>query len=176
MSRTEVYPSVLLGKRMTPAQLIVLKTELTTDPGALGYATPLAQGSDGKLADVLNLRRSITLRRVDVSATEIMQAIDYSDLNSPAAPATPTASELRLERLAICFLTSLSAMGAVRLQNDDNTFTPIGANLNAIVKTGTGTRTRIVALATRTQCSRAEQLFGIGFIVSADDVSASRLV
>lgn len=162
---------------MTPAQLTTLKTELATDPSGLGYATPFAQGSDGKLADLLNQRRgTITLQRSDVAATEILQAVDYADLVAPAVPASPAAAELRIERLAICFLSSLSVLGAVRLRNDDNSLTPIGANLNAIVKNPSPTRTRILAIMQRTQCSRAEQVFGYGFVVSMDDVSASRLV
>lgn len=161
---------------MTPAQLATLKTELTTDPSAIGYATPLSTGQDWKLAELLNTRRAITLKRADVSAQEILQAIDYSDLVAPVTPASPTPAELRLERLAICFLTSLSALGLVRLQNADSTLTPVGTSLNLIIKNPSNTRTRILAVMERTQCSRAEQVFGYGIVVTTEDVSASRLV
>lgn len=159
---------------MTPAQLLALKAELTTDPSGLGYTVPLTGGQDWKLAEILNTRRAITLKRADISAAEILQAVDYADLILPVAPGSPTPQELRLERLAICFLSGLAALGTVRLQNEDNTFTAIGLNLNTIIRTGTATRTRIVSLATRTQCSRCEQLFGIGFLVSVDDVSMAK--
>lgn len=160
---------------MTAQQLTALKTELITDPSVLGYAAPFSTGQDWKLAELINTRRSITLKRADVSAQEILQAIDYTDLVGPAVPASPTPAELRLERLAICFLTSLSAMGLVRLQNADSTLTPVGTSLNLIIKNPSNTRTRILAVMERTQCSRAEQVFGYGAVVTSEDVSAARL-
>lgn len=156
---------------LSAAQLVQLKTELQTDPTAIGYATDLANRTDHKLAEAVNLvRLSITVKRKDVSARELYEAIEVTDYT--ALPGSPTAAQLSAERRYLGWLTGLIALDRVRLQNDDNTVTPVGANLQAMFAGGTGTRTRITALMTRTG-SRAEQLFGVGTVVTVDDVSTA---
>lgn len=156
---------------MTQAQLDQLETELTTDPRVYGYAAPLAAGNDAALADLLNqVRAGITLKRTDVGATELVQAINVADYTSIGA--TPTAAQLSTERRYLAWLATLAALGEgrVRLQNDDGTDTPVTTNLKVMFASGTGTFTRIAALLTRT-ASRAEELFGRGVRVTSTDIA-----
>jgi hypothetical protein len=60
----------------------------------------------------------------------------------------------------------------VRLFNDDGSNGPVALNLIAMFTAGSGTLTRLTALAQR-QGSRAEQLFGVGVRVSASDIGAA---
>lgn len=148
-----------------------LRTELQTDPAALGYAALVASGNDAGLASLLNAPRAgIAVRRADISTQELAEAILVTDFT--ALPANPTAAQLSSERRYLAWLTGLLAGSAVRLLNDDGTDTPVVANLKAIFAAGTGTHTRLVALASR-QGSRAEQLWGRGATVGASDVAAA---
>ncbi len=60
-----------------------LKTEINSDPSALGYAAPRTAGDDVTLAAIMNTARaSIQIRRADISAQEIVTAILSSTLGS----------------------------------------------------------------------------------------------
>jgi len=154
--------------------LAQLKTELNTDPAALGYAAPRNAGAHGILASILNtVRAGQTIQRVDVSAKEIVEAINVADMKPFATPATPTNQELSFERRYLAWFATLPAMGNVRLMLDDGTtLTPVGANLDAMfpASPGSATRTRIIALMSKPP-TRAEQLFGAGTVVTTDQVS-----
>jgi hypothetical protein len=143
-----------------------LKSELQTDPTVIGYA---ALGTnDVAKAAALNLpRAAITIRRSDVSAKELWEAIDVSDYT--ALGASPNATQLSTERRYLAWLTGLPAFGSVRILNDDGSNGPVAVNLLAMFPNGSPTRARIVALASR-QGSRAEQLFGEGVAITAQDV------
>jgi hypothetical protein len=146
-----------------------LKTELQTDPTALGYA---ATGSnDLAKADLLNLPRAgITIRRADVTPKELIEAISIADY--VASPSNPSAIQLSTERRYLAWLSGLSSLETVRLFNDDGSNGPVALNLIAMFTAGSGTLTRLTALAQR-QGSRAEQLFGVGVRVSASDIGAA---
>lgn len=157
---------------LTTAQIAQLKSELTTDPTGLGLTALYTAGNDQGAADALNLRRAtVTIRRADIAAKELWEAIDVADMT--ALPASPTAAQLSTERRQLAWLSGLPNIGALRLLNDDGTNAPPVANLVAMFAAGTLTRTRITALGTR-QGSRAEQLFGRDVAVSADDIARAR--
>ncbi len=153
---------------MTDAQLTQLKTELQTDPSSLGYAAPLAAGTMAALAGLLNQpRASIRIRRADIASSEVAIAIEVTDFTS--LQANPTAAQLSSERRYLAWLTAILAVPAVRLLNNDGSNTPVITNFQAMFPAGSGTRTRLLALAER-DGSRAEQLFGVGVVVSYQDV------
>lgn len=145
--------------------LAALKTELITDPRTYGYA-PLVAIEDGNgLADMLNLVRTganggpvITIRLGSIPNKLIREAIVMADM--PALSGTPNATALSVERQQLAWLTGLIVGDTtVRLLNNDGTNGPIIQNLQAMFPAGTGTRTRLVALAQRNG-SRVEELFG----------------
>lgn len=146
-----------------------LKTELNTDPTALGYAAPRTAGDDVTLAGIVNLlRATIQIRRADISASEIANAIDVADYT--ALPGSPTAAQLSSERRFLAWITGILTVGSVRLLNDDGTNAPAITNFQAMFPAGSATRTRLLALASRNG-SRAEQLFGAGTVITSADVA-----
>lgn len=118
-----------------------LKTELQTDPLALGYAPLLAAGNQAGIADLLNgVRAGIGIDRLTVPAWEVFDAI------VPAEWAALSAQEKQRIQLIL-------SMGTVSVK---------GANTRsaflAVFAAGTATRANLAALKTRPG-SRAEQLF-----------------
>lgn len=158
-----------------------LKNELNNDPVSLGYAPFIALGDDVSLAAILNFVRNgvtpcpvnnvvgaaVTVRRKDISSAEIILAIDVTDYT--ALPTNPNNTQLSNERRFLSWLECLTNVPQVRLINDDGTDTPVITNLQAMFPGGTGTRTRLVALAIRSG-SRAELLFGVGTNITPDNV------
>jgi hypothetical protein len=163
----------------------LLKQELQADQAGLGYAPLFASGQDRLIADILNFIRdgatpcpvnnivgaAITVRRIDISVSELYAAIDVADY--PALPVNPTAAQLSSERRFLAWLSGLTALAVVRLLNDDGSDTPVVKNLRAMFAQATPTFQRLAALASRNG-SRAEQLFGPRTIVTSDDVAAAR--
>lgn len=161
-----------------------LTTEIQSDPRGYGYATPLAAGSDTGVADLLNRVRDgtggpvpngtvplnptaaggvasgiITIRRTDITGSEVFHAILTADLvNSPNALQAQWYNAL------------ITAPFPIRLLNADGSATPVRDNVIALVRAGTPTLQRLGALETRPG-SRAEELFGPNTRVSADDVA-----
>lgn len=147
-----------------------LKAELQNDPIGYGYAALIAAGNHGGLADMLNLVRTganggpqIIFRKTSVSGSEIYQQILWTDL--VALPGAPTPAQLSKERRDLAFLTGLPAVQAVALLNPDGSDASIVANLRGMLTAGSGTLTRLVAIASRNG-SRGEQLGGVGTRVS----------
>jgi hypothetical protein len=152
-----------------PFSLSALKTELDTDPLGLGYAQA---ASDVAVADLLNLpRAAIRIRRADVASAEIAAAIAVADY--AALSGNPTAAQLSTERRFLAWLTAILAVPSLRLANDDGSNGPVITNFQAMFGAGTGTRTRLMALAER-DGSRAEQLFGAGVAVSYTSVGQAK--
>jgi hypothetical protein len=142
-----------------------LKTELLL----AAYNTPRNAGDHLGCAALLNaVSGGITIRRSDLSPADIYSQIDTADMI--ALPGSPTAAQLSDERRKIGWLTGIASVSGVRLQNDNGTDTPITTMAKAIFTNGSGTLTRLNALATRNG-SRAEQLFGAGTVVGASDVA-----
>lgn len=158
-----------------------LRTELLTDPLAWGYAaayggslptTTDVLAGDATVAGLLNdPGRGRTIRRADVTAADIWQVLDMADL--PALSGSPTSAALSQERRDLAWLTGLGALSvALRLLNADGTDTQVRANLARLFPAGTGTRTRLLALAERA-VTRADELV-LGGVVSALDVARAR--
>ena len=130
---------------------VALKAELTTDPAGLGYAPHITLGSDHRVADLLNLpRATIQVARGLIPSHEIVNAIDWADV----------AVGVSLEPLKAILSAGQVDTGNVRVR----------AAFQALFPVGSGTRSRIVALATRNG-SRVEQLFGVTQSVVHADVA-----
>jgi hypothetical protein len=154
-----------------PLVLSQLKTEVQTDPTALGYAQWVAVNDLSYVANLLNeVRSTIQVRRSDLSVKDIWEALLITDI----VDAGTTAPALSLERKQLMWLGGLSAIGTVRLTNDDGTDTQVLANFKAVLKNPSGSRTRIAALAAETRSgTRGEQLFGSGIVITAEHVDAA---
>jgi len=143
----------------------VLRVELTTDPLALGYAALTDAQAAAKL-DALDTGR--TVRRTDIALAEILAVVDPGDLT--ALPGTPTNAQLSQERRDLAWLTWLFSCSNISLLNADGSDTQVRANLLRLFGAGTGTRTRLATLQTRT-VSRAQEL-GIGVVLAGDVTNA----
>jgi hypothetical protein len=149
-----------------------LASEIAADPSALGYAQHVAEGSDHLVASLLNESRFPGVRPVTIAEVEglsirrgvtpkLFMAADSTPTNQAEATAKAVAK------------TALSLFGSSRLQEihvDDQQTSNL---LDALVSAGVITaddRSAVIALGSTT-VSRAEQLFGIGASVTAEDVA-----
>lgn len=144
-----------------------LKTEIQTDPLGYGYAGYLAAHEPENVAAALNKVRdgtdgkpTIQVRRLDVAAIEVLEAVDTRDF-----VASPNA-------LQASWFESITQNATIRLANTDGTQNRIKNNLDRILNDTQGSQTRLNALAKRNG-SRAEQLFGPGAVVTTADVAAA---
>lgn len=136
-----------------PIPLAALKTELQTDPTALGLTAPYDAGQDSIAADLLN-RPNVAIRMdVEVPAAVFVEAIDRTEYLVLAD------GDKRMLQL-------LATPDTVRLRNPA---------LGAMFPLGTQTRTNLQFLAKRAG-SRAEQLWGAGAFVAHSDVAATRSI
>ena len=149
-----------------PINYPALKSELQTDPAALGYAPLLAAGAQNQLAAVLNFLRdgttacpvnnvvgaAISVNRGTIETQELVEAVVQSEM--------PTNAAQRDWLLMVC------AGNRVRV----DTGSTARAGLLAIFAAGTTTRANLTTVASRTG-SRAEQLFGAGTSVTDSDVA-----
>lgn len=138
-----------------PIDPATLKTELTTDPANLGYASPVAAGNDVTLADLLNQARAGATYQVYRGVVPSYEVINNTD---PADWVALTAAEKQRYQ-------TLTGAGQVDVSqpNVRNTF-------GAMFAAGTATRANLTAMAVR-QASRAEILFGTGTVVTVADIS-----
>jgi hypothetical protein len=144
-----------------------LKTEIETDPNSYGYAAHVTSGSTQAIADLLNLARTgsnggpaITVRRTNIAASEVLEAIDNRDF------------EASLNAAHVAWFESVTQLPMLRLVNDDGSDTRILGNLKRFVQNPgpQGSRARLIAIADRAG-SRAEQLFGSGTTVQSSDIA-----
>jgi hypothetical protein len=153
---------------MTSAQLQALKTELTTDPRGYGYAALLAASNWNGVRDALNLARAgIVIRRSNIVARELLEAIDLRDLlASPAGVVNIT--------LAGSWLESITQVGdgLIRLLDGAGANTRVKQNLDRLLGNTQGSQTRLNALAVR-DGSRAEELWGESFAVTDGEVETA---
>lgn len=139
---------------LSDAQLTQLRTEITTDPTSLGYASPLAAGNHAQVATLLNQPRgAISVEKVYVTSRDLIATL---------VPGEYTA----LTQAQRDYLALLPALGTV----DIRTGSSLRNALNAVFAAGTGTRTAYTALASRNG-SRAEQLFGVDTVVVSNEVT-----
>lgn len=133
-----------------------LKTELTTDPASLGYAALIKVGSDGGLADALNLPRSgasFAQFRSNVAPSEILHAVAPADFANA-------------NQLAVSKLQLILAPGVV-----DASLANVRGSLQALFSGASqATRDALLAVCTR-QGSRAEKLFGPGTTVTPLEIA-----
>jgi hypothetical protein len=135
-----------------PAQRAQLATEINLP----AYEAERTSGSDQGIADKLNAPAGLTVPRGIRSASEVMGAITGSEFVALVAGARD-------------YLIALVSAGEVDLSNS-----VIRANLQAAFPAGTASRAALIALADKATGSRAEQLFGIGTVISASDISQAR--
>ncbi len=133
--------------------LSILKTELTTDPETLGYASFSDRGAANKLNEAG--ASSETIEVEEVSAVDIQGAVVGSEFSALSATA-------QRAWLAIVGLES------VPVKN-----TNLREQILDIWGAGTTTRTNLAALQTKS-ATRAEVLFGEGVSVSQSDVQKAR--
>lgn len=144
-----------------PINYATLKTELTTDPRAYGYAPLYNSGNDQGLADLLNTVRdgtngtAISLNRGTISTQELVEAIVQSEM--------PTNASQRDWLLMVC--------SGARVRVDTGSTARSG--LLAIFAAGSTTRANLTAASSRNG-SRAEELFGLNTFVTADDIARAR--
>lgn len=168
-----------------PVNSATLRTELANDPRGYGYAPLVFVANDPALVDILNAVRdgtnppanptaaggvangSISVKRIDCSPAEILEAIDIRDLLTVGLPAGMSVP------LAQSWLESVTQFVRIRLANDDGTKTMTRRNIDRLVANTNGSQTRLDAVAVRLG-SRAEELFGAGTVVTRDDVGAAR--
>lgn len=141
----------------TPQQI---RTEIMTDPGALGYAAPLAVKDWNALLAALNLVRAgapFVINRRSLTAQEIVESIVHSEWIAAAVTA-PMREGIQL------ILTTASTEG-LDPQNPN-----VRAFFTGAFAAGTVTRTNLTAKLTR-QGSRAEVLWGDGVIIGRGAVA-----
>lgn len=130
-----------------------LKNELQTDPAALGYAASIASGALSPVVALLNaVRGTILIDRDLIESYEIINA------TVPTEWAALSAAEKQRYQ-------TVTGAGQVDCRNAN-----VRATFQAMFGAGTTTRANLTALLTR-QGSRAEQLFGAGTYVSAEDIA-----
>lgn len=129
-----------------------LRTELLSDPLTLGYNA--AGRNDTDIAQKINRKRaSIQIARSDVLASEIIEAIDITELLASATVIQ-----------AAWFESFTQIPIGLRLLKDDLSNTRVISNLLQILKNASASENRIKALGQR-NASRAEQLWGEGFTI-----------
>jgi hypothetical protein len=151
-----------------PFTLQQLAGELTADPSGLGYAPLIGAGDRLGLAGKLNaVNQAIQIKRIDVAASEILEAVDVADFQTGAS--APVAG-------ALSWFESTTQQARLRLVNDDGTDTHIIKNLkglflpNGNAGANPQTRARLQAISLRAG-SRAEQLWGAGTVISDQDIA-----
>lgn len=140
----------------TPA-LSVLKTELATDPKALGYATLKAQTNGNEaVANRINEAGSVpadTIFKSSVLTYELLAEMVYSEYNGWTTAQKSIVDNnpwFRQERIKTGSANMRTTLGAI---------VPAGAS-----------RTNMVAFASRA-ASRAEFLWGEGTVITMTDVA-----
>lgn len=157
---------------LTAAQLTTLKTELQTDPSALGYAPLLAVSDWINLAAVLNFRRdgvtlcpvngivgsALSAFRNDVGVHDIINCIASSDFGAM--------TQLQIAKLSLLFTGTTTIDATVA-----NTRTIV---INIFSGASAGTLNALSAVSSRAG-SRAEVLSGFptGIVLTQQDVQAA---
>lgn len=141
-----------------PVQLQALKTELTTDPKALGYAPHLATGNHSAIAALLNATypASANIQLGDVPCHKVRSCISLADW----VAITPE------QRAYLHMLLDGETVNLSDGMVDDNLVKaggiwPPGTTLNS--------RSRLMAMKQR-KATRSEELFGLDSVVTIADI------
>lgn len=144
----------------------VLKTELQTDPKALGYAPLIASGSDGALADKLNAKTISGRKPVDVKT--LLRWGASSGVLADIVTNSSSAGDKKVRSICIATLKLLERLDTLDLDDAG-----IRALVDALVTGGVMTaaqKDELLALG-NAPVSRTEELFGIGVVVGHEDVA-----
>lgn len=151
---------------MTPEQLAALRVELTDDPEALGYAPYVPKGP-GHLVDLMNKPRATMLRERFVTTRTVLAELSLDHARAllgalrAAAQVDPVAAEgMELLRRDPGIDVAHSSTRAV-----------VAALLDA--KAITQEVSDAVLALGQLPSSRAEVLFGAGFVLTERDVRAA---
>lgn len=175
-----------MPSNMSLAQKQALKAEFTTDPRGYGYAqywttTPF----DGGLPPIINLKRDGTPGTVPANPTGAGGAasgiirLNNATVDTGAIRAAVTfAAYDGLVTASQSWFNWLTANGFITvnahlLQSLAGMPTATGSIWAAADRTAMNAAMEALM---RKNASRAEELFGLGYIVTVDDVSACRLV
>lgn len=142
---------------MTPAQYTALKTELTTDPTALGYAPLLTSGDQSGIATLMNTIKpggAFQVNNEPVSPSQVALEITPADFQAMTST--------QQSQLALLFVIPSLDL------SDANIF----ANLSACFPNAGETITNLSVLKKR-QGTRGEVLFGNGERITANDISTA---
>jgi hypothetical protein len=167
------------------SQIVLLRTELQTDPLAYGYAAQITAGSDTNVATLVNLVRNgttvpkssngqaigtagaaVVVARVDVTPQEVIEAIAVVDF-----AATP-AGVNNITWAGSWFESMMQLRAVTLLKAADLSNTRVMTNILKLLTNGSASETRLTAVGQRNG-SRAEKLFGAGVVVSTDEVAAA---
>lgn len=141
-------------------QLSDLKNELVTDPAGLGYNA--AGRNDTDMTTKINRRRAqFQIARTDIQGQEILEAIDITEMRSASTVIQ-----------AAWFESFTQSINPVRLLTDALANTRMLNNLLVILVNQSTSETRVKALGQR-NASRAEILWGEGFNLNLDQISAA---
>lgn len=151
-----------------------LAAEINTDPQTYGYGPHVTTGNDQAIADLLNKIRTgadgeaaIVIPRSSCSGVEIQEAMDLRDISFPGtiqASAGASFLESAWQSTQVPLLTPPTQA------NPNGQKTLIRKNLDRITGDINGSQARLDALALRNG-SRAEQLFGVGTVVTSSNVA-----
>lgn len=133
---------------MAAFTLAALNSEIINDPAAIGYATPRQAGDDVGVANLINaVQGTITVFRNNVGPTEVLGNTTVSGYSALTAAQQGYYNDI------------------VGLPFIDATNATLRTNLATMFPAGSPTRTALLAVAQRNG-SRAEQLWGTGFVVT----------
>lgn len=165
---------------LNAAQLALLRTELTTDPATLGYAAPIASGSDsGVLALTTDRTKGATLPR----PLDQNQLITWAASRGVLQPLVAGTTNDNVQLASMCLaVQSFLSGGAVTLDLTSSTITTMLAALasagilNANAATGqpiaSGSPADLLAYASAPS-SRADVVLGYGVVPSLTDIAVA---
>jgi len=136
-----------------------IKAELLQDPMSYGYAQYLGDNfNPPALAEMINLRRAeIVMPRPDVTPQELLEAIRIQDFVE-----TQTV-------LMGSWFKSLLQCPSIRILKPNGSDSLVMKNIMRILVNSSASEVNVRALASRAG-SRAEQLWGVGIVLSVQDV------
>ena len=168
---------------LTPSQLTTLKTEFTTDPRGYGYSTYWTSGQDNVLADMIDTVRDGTNPPTNPTAAggnaDGHITVNYPSVDTGSIRAAVTFSAYQgLVTSTQSWLNWLTNSGNVAVNaNVLQQLAGIPTANGSIWATADRTAMNAaMAALLRRFGSRAEELFGFGVVVTANDVSACRQV